>query len=227
MMINHDYSVIMPIKNAEKYITQTLDSIFSQTILPKEIIVVDDNSTDRTFEIVQSYSPIIKVHLNPKSGVASATNFAVPLVSTEFISFLDSDDLWMPTKAERQIDYLITNPEMDVVCSSVLNFSKESFEDAEFQATREFAPSRLFTATTFRHDTFEKFGPLNETVGHFGWIYTWWSRADEAGINCGRINEVHLQRRIHESNSWVVHKEEGHKALIQLARDNIKRRTHD
>ena len=227
MMSDYDYSVIMPIMNAEKYITQTLESIFSQTILPKEIIVIDDNSTDRTVEVVSSYSQIIKVLPNPKSGVASATNFAVPQVATEFVSFLDCDDLWMPTKAEKQIDYLNNNPAMDVVCSSVLNFSKENFEDVNFQATREFAPSRLFTASTFRRQTFEKFGPLNESVGHFGWLYAWWSRADEAGINTGTINEVHLQRRIHESNSWVLHKEEGHKALIELARDNIKRRVHD
>ena len=226
-MSDYDYSVIMPVKDAEKTIIQSLESIFSQTILPKEIIVIDDNSTDRTFAVVQTYSPIIKVMLNPKSGVASAVNFAIPQVATKYISFLDSDDLWMPTKAEKQIEYLINNPTTDVVCSSVLNFSKEHFDDVNFQATREFAPSRLFTASTFRQVTFEKFGPLNESVGHFGWIYTWWSRADEAGIKTGAINEVHLQRRIHENNSGVVHKDEGHKTLIDLARDNIRRRAHD
>jgi glycosyltransferase involved in cell wall biosynthesis len=214
----------MTVKNAEKYLAETLDSVFAQTLLPQEIWIIDDVSTDRTLEIVESYGPRINVIKNVNAGMAEAYNLAIPLVSTEFIAFLDADDLWLPEKAERQIDFLNANPEFDAVCCSVLNFRKLNEKDVTYEASREFGPSRLFTATTFRIGVFKKFGLPDKTVGHFGWLYEWWSRANELGIKCGEIEEVLFHRRIHDSNSWVRDRELGNKTIIEIARRNIERK---
>ena len=223
--MSHDYTLIMAVMNAEKYIGQTLESVFNQTLLPAEIIIVDEFSTDRTVEIIQSFSPNIKVLNNIRPGMSSAMNLAIPLVNNEFIAFLDSDDLWVSTKAEKQVAYLLKNPEIDAVCASAINFKKEQNEDVEFSASREFAPTRLFTASTFRAGSFEKYGFLDENVGHFGWLYDWWSKASEGGIKVASIEEVLLHRRIHESNSWVSRRAEANQTIVDIARNNIKRRT--
>ena len=95
--MSHDYTLIMAVMNAEKYIGQTLESVFNQTLLPAEIIIVDEFSTDRTVEIIQSFSPNIKVLNNIRPGMSSAMNLAIPLANGQFIAFLDSDDLWVST----------------------------------------------------------------------------------------------------------------------------------
>ncbi len=225
--MSKSYSVLMTVKNVEKYIVESLDSVFAQTLLPKEIRIVDDNSTDSTLEIIESYGPRISVTKNANAGMAETYNRAIPLLKTEFIAFLDGDDLWLPNKAERQIDFLIANPQYDAVCSSVLNFRKLDSKDVSFEASREFGPSRLFTATTFRRESFDKFGLLDTSVGHFGWLYEWWSRAESLGIKCGEIEEVLFHRRIHDSNSWVRDRELGDKTIIAIARRNIERKKNE
>ena len=162
--MTHDYSLIMAVMNAEKYIGQTLESVFSQSFLPSQILIVDEFSTDKTVDVIRSFSPDIQVLNNTRPGMSAAMNFAIPMVTNDFVAFLDSDDLWLPTKAEKQIGYLVENPAADVVCSAVVNFRKENIEDMEFAASREFAPSRLFTASTFRTGTFEKYGFLIKII---------------------------------------------------------------
>jgi glycosyltransferase involved in cell wall biosynthesis len=216
----------MTVKNAERYLSETLDSVFAQTLLPDEILIVDDHSTDGTLDIIKSYAPKIQILNNRNIGMAEAFNLAIPLVTKNFITFLDGDDLWLPTKSEKQINFLLTNPEFDTVCSSVVNFKKNIDTDSAFQSSRTFGPSRLFTATTFRKEVFDKFGLLDPTAGHFGWISDWWSRASDLGIRCGMIDEVLFHRRIHSSNSWVENREMGNKTLIEIARRNIHRRNN-
>lgn len=221
------YAMIMAVRNAEKYLEETLESVFTQTLPASEIYVIDEFSTDRTLEIIQSFGSQITLLSNFVGGMAGAFNLAIPKIESEFITFLDGDDLWLPTKSEKQIQFLNENPEYDVVCCRVLNFTKASKENKEYNSTREFAPSRLFTASTFRKSTFEKFGMLDSTAGHFGWLYDWWSKADDSGIRYGTIDEVLFHRRIHENNSWIRDRELGNKTVIDIARRNIKRRSND
>ncbi len=61
-------------------------------------------------------------------------------------------------------------------------------------------------------------------MGHFGWLYDWWSKASEGGIKVASIEEVLLHRRIHESNSWVSRRAEANQTIVNIARNNIKRR---
>ncbi len=106
-------SVITPAYNAERFIAETIESVLHQTYSNWEMIIVDDASTDRTAEIVQSYverDPRIKYfRLEKNSGSGVARNKAMDLAKGRFIAFLDSDDLWMPTKLEKQIKFMLEN----------------------------------------------------------------------------------------------------------------------
>ena len=101
-------SIIMPAYNAEKYIAESIRSVIKQTYQNWELIVADDCSTDDTAEIVNSFSDA-RIHYYKcvkNSGVAQTRNFGISKADGEWIAFLDSDDLWEPTKLEKQIGFI-------------------------------------------------------------------------------------------------------------------------
>jgi len=90
--------VVIPLYNGKKWIKETLDSVFSQTLKPNKVIVVDDGSTDGSYELV-SKIPGIALLRNPnkvEEGPASARNLGFDQTTTPFVAFLDQDDVWHP-----------------------------------------------------------------------------------------------------------------------------------
>lgn len=101
-------SVILPTFNSAPYIEATLRSACEQTYPSLEIIVVDDGSTDDTVSIVNAINdPRVRLIERPENGGAGAArNVGISAATGRFIAFLDSDDLWFPTKIERQIAFM-------------------------------------------------------------------------------------------------------------------------
>lgn len=106
-------SIITPTYNCAKFIAKTLDSVQAQTYQNWEMIIVDDRSQDNTKEIVEGYmknDPRIQYHLlDVNSGAAVARTTAMSLAKGSYMAFLDSDDIWMPDKLERQIRWMNDN----------------------------------------------------------------------------------------------------------------------
>jgi glycosyltransferase involved in cell wall biosynthesis len=106
-------SIITPTYNCGKFIARTLDSVQAQTYQNWEMIIVDDRSQDDTKEIVEAYmakDPRIQYHLlEENSGAAIARTRAMELAKGSYIAFLDSDDIWLPDKLERQIKWMNEN----------------------------------------------------------------------------------------------------------------------
>ena len=98
-------SVIIPTYNRKKYIKRAIDSVIRQSYKPFEIIVIDDGSTDGTYELIkQSYSSSqISLEKQINSGVSSARNKGIKLANGDWIAFLDSDDEWFENKLELQV----------------------------------------------------------------------------------------------------------------------------
>lgn len=107
-------SVCIGSYNREKYIRETLDSVFAQTYPHLEVIVVDDASTDRTVDIIRSYGERVRLIVRERnSGMCPVTrNQAVRAATGEFVALLDSDDAWLPAKIERQIAFMAAHPEI-------------------------------------------------------------------------------------------------------------------
>ncbi|MGB4655802.1 MAG: glycosyltransferase family 2 protein [Bacteroidales bacterium] len=94
-------SVIIPAYNAEKYIGEAIESALNQTRPAKEIVVVDDASTDRTVEIARSFGERVRVLANPDNqGPGYSRNAGVTASSGDYLAFLDADDVWMPAHLE-------------------------------------------------------------------------------------------------------------------------------
>ena len=104
-------SVIMPSFNTASYIGEAIQSVINQTYKELELLIVDDCSTDNTDGVVASFSDSrIRYFKNLKnSGAAVSRNRALREAKGEWIAFLDSDDLWMPEKLERQIHFMRNN----------------------------------------------------------------------------------------------------------------------
>jgi glycosyltransferase involved in cell wall biosynthesis len=114
-------SVVIPTYNHSHFLREALDSALGQTLAPHEVIVVDDGSTDETPEILASYGERIRVVRQENRGLASARNAGAERVRGDSIAFLDSDDVWMPTKLERQLARLRDEPELGLVHCAVEN----------------------------------------------------------------------------------------------------------
>jgi glycosyltransferase involved in cell wall biosynthesis len=104
-------SVVIPIYNAEKTIRETIQSVLAQTFTDFEIIAIDDGSQDSTVEIIDRLQdPRIKVISYPNGGNVISRNRGLEHARGEYISFLDSDDLWTSDKLESQLNALKQNP---------------------------------------------------------------------------------------------------------------------
>jgi glycosyltransferase involved in cell wall biosynthesis len=104
-------SIIIPTYNRAKFVSRAIDSCLRQTYSEIEILVVDDHSSDETTQVVESYKdPRVKYFLHEKNlGVAAARNTGLRNATGEFITFLDSDDEWMPEKIGRQLGVFKNN----------------------------------------------------------------------------------------------------------------------
>ena len=107
-------SVIVPTYNRAQQLPRALDSILCQSCSPKEIIVVDDGSTDETSALMTSEYPEIVFIQQQNTGVSSARNVGIKRASGDWIAFLDSDDEWLPEKLEIQMKALYENPEIKI-----------------------------------------------------------------------------------------------------------------
>jgi glycosyltransferase involved in cell wall biosynthesis len=111
-------SVIIPVYNGEKTIQETLESVLSQTLSDFELLVINDGSQDSTLERVSIVKDSrIKVFSYANAGLAASRNRGLKLASTDYISFIDADDLWTPDKLKSQYQALQNNPQAAVAYS--------------------------------------------------------------------------------------------------------------
>jgi len=109
-------SVIIPAYNAMAFLPKTVGSVLSQTFDSFEVIVVNDGSSDETEQWVsQIPDPRVKLISQNNQGLAEARNTGIAHAQGEYIAFLDADDLWSPTKLEKQVRVLEKNPEAGLV----------------------------------------------------------------------------------------------------------------
>jgi len=101
-----DVSVVIPFYNGHRFIGRALDSIFRQTLEPKEVVIVDDGSETPFIPPPNPPVPLVVLRHEPNRGIPSTRNRGIAACNTEWIAFLDQDDEWAPDKLERQWRYL-------------------------------------------------------------------------------------------------------------------------
>jgi glycosyltransferase involved in cell wall biosynthesis len=220
--INPLVSAIIPVFNRQKYIAEAIDSVLAQTYDAIEIIVVDDGSSDDSAVIVKNYnSPHIRYHYQKNQGISAARNKGVELAIGEFYAFLDSDDLWMPTKIERQLDAFRSNIELDLVFSKVSQF-QEPGTSAKIKFDPNIQMGIIPSSMIIKADSFKQVGgfSIRWRVVEF---LDWYARVLEVGLTSQVINEPLTKRRIHDSNIGITEKN-SKSAYLYVLKESLNRR---
>jgi glycosyltransferase involved in cell wall biosynthesis len=127
-------SILIPVYNSEQYIAETLECAINQTWQDKEVIVVDDGSTDNSLGIAKEFEcDTVKVYSQSNKGASSARNFGFSKSSGGMIQYLDADDLMSPNKIEEQMRIYLAGNEVDnVITCNLLYFNNNTITGLEF-----------------------------------------------------------------------------------------------
>lgn len=126
-------SVIVPVYNVEDYIRECLDSLCYQTLVDIEIICINDGSTDKSLEILREYeskNPKITVYSQENKGLSGARNAGMKHATGEYIYFIDSDDMLIPTALERMYS-VSKRRSLDILLFKLINFDDETKEKSK------------------------------------------------------------------------------------------------
>jgi glycosyltransferase involved in cell wall biosynthesis len=189
-------TVVIPAFNAQRYITQAIDSVFHQTCGMFEVIVVDDGSSDQTRSVVERFGPLVRYEYQRNAGPASARNRGIELASGDFIAFLDADDVWNAEKCAVQMAHFSELPELVGAAAHVRNFLSE---DAAAGMAPQGQVVTLGTTLMVRRSLFDAVGMLNPEYWHRD-LQDLLVRAEDRGFRIEILPDVLAQRRIHSNN---------------------------
>lgn len=149
-------TALIPTYNCERYICETVDSVLAQTYPAHEVIVVDDGSTDQTQAVLTRYGPRIKYIRQANAGPPAARNTGIAQATGDFIALLDSDDLWVPEKLQRQVDYLESHSACGLIYTDMKTFDESGIIEESVKVSRNLTlPSghifpQMFAETLFQ-----------------------------------------------------------------------------
>jgi len=167
-------SVVIPVHNGEKYIKESIDSCLDQTYKDIKIIVVDDKSEDRTLEILKGYGEKITViPVEKQNGLGNVINIGIRKSKGKYIARMDADDIMYPTRIEKQVQYLESNPncvavggQIDIIDenSTVTGHREYSIDDRDIKKNRFLFQPFAHPAVTLRKSTIEEIGLYPENM---------------------------------------------------------------
>lgn len=218
-------SVIIPVYNAEKYLAEAINSILQQTYQPLEIIVVDDESTDKSGEVAQSFGDVIRYEFQKNNGAAKARNTGINLAKGDYLTFLDADDLWTENKLKLQVQAFNNHPELDMVFGYVKQFiSPELSDDIK---NKIYCPSELMKGyhigtMMVKKDAFLRIGKFDENWQITDFI-DWYLKATEKGLQSYMCPEILLKRRLHNTNIGI-RKRDSRNEYVRTLKASLDRR---
>lgn len=193
-MNNPKISVVMTVYNEEKYISETITSVLNQTFQDFELVIIDDNSDDATYAILENIcDERIKIHKNQENlGCAKSSNIGLQLARGEYIARIDGDDTWYPEKLDRQYDFLLKNPDIAILGTGneVIDENGETIDNWDSTISPEAAYFLLNFRNCLTHSTvmYKKAfalenGGYNEAV-KWALDYDFFHRASKIGRIC-------------------------------------------
>jgi glycosyltransferase involved in cell wall biosynthesis len=216
-----DYSVVIPAFNAAETLHEALHSVEKQTISPAYIIVVDDGSTDETPRLAATFASV-RVIRKSNGGPGSATTAGIDVVETPYFATLDSDDVWLPQKMERQLAVMEKDPTLAGCFSHASMFRHEDGIENILPAE----PVRLWTRTTmvFRTADAAKIGPMRDFPGYLGDLVDWLGRSREIGQKHLMLDDILALRRIRKGSLSDTKDANRTRGYLHAAFEALKRR---
>lgn len=214
--MNNLISVIIPVYNCEQYLSEAIQSIINQS-LNTEIIIVDDGSTDKSLSVAKQFN--VKTFSLKHNGAEFARNFGLQKAQGDFISFLDSDDVFYRNGLDRLYTIIKNNNELMYVQGKTKNFISPSenncFSDEPYYG--------LSGTLLFRRQIFAQLGNFNQSFQAGGMI-DFLLRAKDSNIPSLQINTVVSNRRIHQNNMGRIRRNEEFSDYCRLLKQRLKHR---
>ena len=202
-------SAVLTVYNGERYLTQALDAVLSQTRPPDEVVVVDDGSTDGTARLLEGYGSAIRVVHQPNAGHPAGFNTGFREACGEYLARCDADDIWDAHKLECQLAALEAHPEVDICFTAAATFGRVEQQFSSHPGSGILEPAsfarRLYrrnmvcsSSVVIRRATFERLGPFCEPL--ITEDYEYWMRALKAGAVFFYEPRTLVSYRLHEGN---------------------------
>lgn len=205
-------SVVMPVYNAERFLRVAVESVLQQTFTDFEFIIINDGSTDKSDTIVQSFNDArIRSIVNQQNmGVTIALNKAIELCKGRYIARMDADDVSMPERLQRQVEYLHAHPEISLVASVAemidldgehlgwWNTDRENISEAEIRSTIARTNCIAHPTIMIRAEVMKAHGYRQEK--NAAEDYDLWLRLISHGHRIAKLNEPLLRYRIHQQS---------------------------
>jgi glycosyltransferase involved in cell wall biosynthesis len=197
----------MPVYNGEKYITESLDSILNQTFTRFEFLIIDDGSTDETFELLKQYAKSdsrIRIYRNnTNQGVAVSLNAGLNLARSSLIARMDVDDVAHPYRLANQLEFLQEHPEV-AVCGSAVEIYEHPdrlwippTSHEAICAKMLFESCLYHPATIYRKDTILAQGGYNPLLSGAQDYDLWQRLSGSPSVRFANIDEPLLRYRTH------------------------------
>lgn len=220
-------SVVIPVYNSMPYLSITLEKLFQQTYKDFEAIIVNDGSTDKTQEYIASLKdPRLKAIAQPNQGAGAARNTGIAHAKGEYIAFLDDDDLWKPSKLEKQLHYMEEHSQVGLVYTWVEYIDEEGKstgkvykEDVEGNVWKELTAHNLVecgSVPLVRRSCFETCGMFDVSLGNAVEDWDMWLRIANS-YDFGVVKETLVYYRQHANSSsrdWDA-MAKGYRAVIE------------
>lgn len=204
----------MSVYNNEQYLREAVDSILKQTFKDFNFLIIDDCSTDRSLEILKSYSdPRIKIIENKRNiGIAKSINKGLKQSQGKYLAHMNADDISLPERLKKQVAFMENNPEIDVCGTWLQNFGKNNQTVCTMPTKHDSVFAGMLFENTIhnstviiRRDSIFRLGQFRDEKYFFSEDYEYWVRLGMLGIKLANIGEVLLKYRIHETQAGNVH----------------------
>lgn len=219
--------VLIPIYNGADTIQKTLDSVMNQSVLPYEICLVDDGSTDDTEAIIRSNAHedskvLWKIVQTSNNGLGAARNAGLEVLTSDYVALLDADDTWTGDKLKHVQNYLENNPETDLLYHPIWEWNAENGmirkrRDLPLESTKDIWLHNPITpsAAVIRRDSFNwKFDETREIHGVEDALL--WTQAMSEGKVIRRMPNVDTFYRI---NHGMTENQNEHDEHVRNALD--------
>ena len=218
-------AVIVPVRDCERYVNEAVDSLLAQTAPPREIVVIDDGSSDGTPDALARYGDPVRVVRQEPVGQFAAINHGIEVSTAPVLAFLDADDLYPPDSLAVRLARLLADDAPEAVFGRIIQFvSPELGPEAStrFRFDPEPPHAELFQAQLIRRAAFERVGPLRTDWATSANL-EWTSRARGAGLRSVIVPDVVARRRLHGKNVGITRAAQKNLDLLRMVRQHRHR----
>jgi glycosyltransferase involved in cell wall biosynthesis len=216
-------SVVIAVRNGERFLRDCIQSVLAQTLNPSEIILIDGHSTDSTSDIAQSF-PQVRHIVQSTLGISAAYNEGIQNASGDIIAFISHDDLWTTDKLATQVNWMVEHPQLMYTTAHA-----KFFLEPGIRPPSGFRPELLIgdhradiMETLVAHrSAFDLIGLFNTELALAADV-EWFAKARDAHVAADCLPQVLLHKRIHDSNSSNNDPES--KELLAVMRKSIERK---